>query len=396
MPAAPDRFARAFQAGARRSVLWFAGSTLALSWLAVSLLLVHSNGLVGVLIPGGGIALVALGGFLIATDMPGHMRVWKGLTAIAIMECGLAVYLMTVHLDPKLPHSTAQFSISFVKLAIVVYTVNAGRRWGSAFAAVVAVVVSEVLCATVGPALGYPLGIDGPELAGLLLVLGGSACFALTRRSTARARSAFSEVQRQDALRRTREIAVSRAAAVVHDTVLNDLAVLATTEAGPLGDKLSARLSSTLELLASPDWAQAPAALGQLAGGAVQAAVDRARAEGLEVTVVGDTGALGGLEPGVEQALGRAIEQCLSNTLRHANVDEAEVTVLVDDLEVSIMVTDEGEGFDVEAVDEDRLGISGSVRSRIEDAAGRVRIFARPGLGTSVLLTVPRRAMATA
>ena len=49
-------------------------------------------------------------------------------------------------------------------------------------------------------------------------------------------------------------------------------------------------------------------------------------------------------------------------------------------------------GFDEAEVSPDRLGLAGSVRARIEDAGGSVRVFARPGVGTTVLLTVPRAA----
>jgi signal transduction histidine kinase len=54
------------------------------------------------------------------------------------------------------------------------------------------------------------------------------------------------------------------------------------------------------------------------------------------------------------------------------------------------MISDDGAGFDTDAVQADRLGLSASVRARIEDLGGAVRIFAKPGFGTSVLLTVPR------
>ena len=37
-----------------------------------------------------------------------------------------------------------------------------------------------------------------------------------------------------------------------------------------------------------------------------------------------------------------------------------------------------------------RLGLSTAVRARIEAVGGSVRIFAQPGVGTTVLLTVPR------
>jgi signal transduction histidine kinase len=99
--------------------------------------------------------------------------------------------------------------------------------------------------------------------------------------------------------------------------------------------------------------------------------------------------ALGALAPEVESALGGAVEQCLVNTLQHAGTDAAEVVVLGEEHGVSVMISDDGAGFEADAVGGDRLGLAASVRARIEDLGGAVRIFARPGFGTTVLLTVP-------
>jgi signal transduction histidine kinase len=122
----------------------------------------------------------------------------------------------------------------------------------------------------------------------------------------------------------------------------------------------------------------------------VQAAVDRATAAGLHVPGEGEVAALRELDPAVRHALGGAVDQCLTNILRHAGTDAAEVTVLAESEGVSVMVTDAGAGFEVADVAPDRIGLAASVRARIEQAGGSVRVFARPGVGTTVLLTVPR------
>jgi signal transduction histidine kinase len=108
------------------------------------------------------------------------------------------------------------------------------------------------------------------------------------------------------------------------------------------------------------------------------------------VRVSGSLAVLAALDPEVERALGGAVDQCLANVLRHAGTDTAEVTVLGEQDGVSVMVTDDGSGFDLDAVDPDRLGLATSVRARIAEIGGTVRVFAKPGLGTTVLLTVPR------
>jgi signal transduction histidine kinase len=59
------------------------------------------------------------------------------------------------------------------------------------------------------------------------------------------------------------------------------------------------------------------------------------------------------------------------------------------DAEVTFMVSDEGVGFDPDAVDASRLGIRGSIVGRMEAAGGWARIWSAPGAGTTVLLGVP-------
>jgi signal transduction histidine kinase len=52
-------------------------------------------------------------------------------------------------------------------------------------------------------------------------------------------------------------------------------------------------------------------------------------------------------------------------------------------------VTDQGEGFDPDAVAPDRKGITKSIRSRVEKAGGTVEINSEPGEGTEVVLSMP-------
>ena len=112
-------------------------------------------------------------------------------------------------------------------------------------------------------------------------------------------------------------------------------------------------------------------------------------AGGLRVVLDGDPSAIGRLPHPVGDAVRNALEQCLVNVTRHASVTEAWVSIVASDDEVSITVADEGVGFDPDAVPSDRLGLSESVRGRIERLGGRVRLWSTPGAGTSVHLTVP-------
>ena len=393
MQPGPDRYARALAAGLRSGALWYATITLVMSTVAIAEVLLPENGVAGVLTPAIGTAVAAAAGLALGLRIPRRLRRIVAVGAFLVMEAGFAFYLSTLDLSSGLDQTTASFGFSLFKMALIAYCVNGGRRWAPAAFSIAVVALSETLCAVLGPRLGYQWGFDGAEFGALGIVVLASIGFAVARYRAEAPRRAFARAADEDALLHTRAIARSRAARVVHDTVLNDLAVLATSEPGPIAPALAARLSATLELLATPDWDEAPALAAEpRPGGAVAAAVERASAAGLTVRVDGELAALDGLPPEVHHALGGAVDQCLSNILRHAGTDAAELTVLPETDGVSVMITDDGAGFDEESVAPDRLGLAGSVRARIEDAGGSVRVFARPGVGTTVLLTVPRAA----
>lgn len=395
MQPGPDRYARALAAGLRSGALWYATVTVVMATIAEAEALLPDNGLGGVVLPAIGTAVAAAAGLSLGLRIPRRIRRIVALGAFLVMEAGFAFYLATLHPTSLVDRTTASFGLSLFKTALIAYCVNAGRRWAPAAFAGGVVVVSEVLCATLGPRFEYVWSFDGAELGALGIVVLASIGFAVTRYRAEAPRRAFARAADEDALLHTRAIARSRAARVVHDTVLNDLAVLATSEPGTLSPALAARLSATLELLASGDWDVPPAAEAAAhPTGPVEAAVERATAAGLTVRVDGETAALAELAPEVHAALGGAVEQCLVNILRHAGTDAAELTVLPETDGVSVMITDDGAGFEPADVAPDRMGLTGSIRARIEDAGGSVRVFARPGVGTTVLMTVPRAAAA--
>jgi signal transduction histidine kinase len=114
-----------------------------------------------------------------------------------------------------------------------------------------------------------------------------------------------------------------------------------------------------------------------------------ARDAGITVRVGGSPDALELLGPRRRDALEAAVGQCLVNVIRHAGVDEAEVAVGPGDGEVTVVVVDSGAGFDVDEVPDDRIGLRTSIKGRIEQEGGSVRIWSRPGVGTTVVLSVP-------
>ena len=182
----------------------------------------------------------------------------------------------------------------------------------------------------------------------------------------------------------------SRASALVHDTVLNELAVLATSPPGPLSPNVRRQLEASLGHLRREDWTL-PASSRGAPHTALEDLVERCDSWGLEVTVSGDRGLLSGLPAGVVAELLLAVEQCLANVHKHSGETRAEVEVLGSADEVSVMVIDEGHGFIEPADPGDRMGLRASVRSRLDHLGGTAQVWSTPGVGTSVVLTVPTR-----
>ncbi|GAA2750697.1 sensor histidine kinase [Amnibacterium kyonggiense] len=378
---------RALSDGLRAAGLWYGSTALVLAWTTTAL--IHGSpstlGLLAVTA-----AVVALGGLVFVLPAPPRVGAVVVLAAVVVMAAGFTATLVVVARSPLPPGSTAGFPLSPVKTAMLAFAVNAGRRRAPLLAGAALAVVVETVCAVLGPALGVPWAFDLPEAATLALVALASSGFLIAGRRTEQPRRASKAAAFEEALTRTRSIARSRAAAVVHDTVLGDLAAVAAVGPGRLTPAAARRLGGTLELLASPDWAAPAGGEPAAVGGPVLAAIERTEAAGLSVRLDGELAELGGLAPDVEAALAAAVEQCLVNTRTHAGTDVADVTVLADRDGLTVMVADSGSGFDPEAVDRDRLGISTAVRARVEEVGGAVRVFAQPGVGTTVLLTVPK------
>ncbi|RIX30034.1 sensor histidine kinase [Amnibacterium setariae] len=371
--------------GLRAAGLWYGGTALALALASAALVVGDLRAVAVLAVP---VAVIAAGGLLLVLPLPRPVAV---AAATVVMTAGATAALVVLARSAAPPASTAAFPLPPLKIAMLAFGVNAGRRRAPLIAGVAITAVTETAAGLVGPALGVPWAFDLPATAGLALVALASSGFLVGGRRTAVARRASRTAAEQDVLARTRAIARSRAAAVVHDTVLGDLAALAAIGAGPLPPAAAARVRSTLDLLASPGWAD-PAAPPDAVGGPVLAAIARAEDPDFSVRLDGELAALRGLDGAVEGALAAAIEQCLTNARIHAGVEGADVTVLADRDGLTVMVADAGAGFDPDAVDPDRLGLSTAVVARVEAVGGSVRVFARPGVGTTVLLAVPKAA----
>ncbi|MFW5420396.1 PspC domain-containing protein [Nocardiopsis sp. CNT-189] len=194
-------------------------------------------------------------------------------------------------------------------------------------------------------------------------------------------------VRERDRERRERIRSQERAelAAHIHDSVLHTLTLIQRRASDPREVQRLARVQER----ALRSWLyQRPAD----AESTVKAALERVAAEveeehgvPIEVVCVGD----GEMDDAVHAEL-RAAREAMVNASKYAGTDTVSVFGEVEPDEVLVFVRDRGEGFDLDAVPEDRMGVRGSIIGRMERHGGSARIRTAPGEGTEVQLRMPR------
>ncbi|GAA1803334.1 sensor histidine kinase [Nesterenkonia flava] len=99
------------------------------------------------------------------------------------------------------------------------------------------------------------------------------------------------------------------------------------------------------------------------------------------------------LPMGIQTALLRIAQGALSNAIRHADATRIAVELARDDDAVSLIVRDDGQGFDVSSAvadshEADSFGLS-AMRERVEQLDGALTITSAPGDGTTVTARLP-------
>jgi two-component system NarL family sensor kinase len=94
------------------------------------------------------------------------------------------------------------------------------------------------------------------------------------------------------------------------------------------------------------------------------------------------------LPPRVEVALYRICQEALTNVARHAEAGRADVQLVATPGQIRLVVEDDGRGFDVSNMPEDRHGLVG-MNERAKMLGGRLEIRSNPGAGTRIEATVP-------
>ena len=309
----------------------------------------------------------------------------------------VCVYWITLIAMTQFPGETYSdnFVLSMAKVAVImVGGVGIGALNGILWSGV-GFVLAGSATALASWQTGGGFVFDVSAIAALALLAALQIGLEAGRSARRNAQPSLFRAARDEQLSAMRYRIETKAAAIMHDTVLNHLAAIANAADGQLNPALRSQVERDLEVLLGEEWLldADPGIHDDARTEWMQSrlfrVIDDVRALGLEVEVSGELAAVGRL--GVERstAVALAAKQCLVNVLKHAGTDRAEVVVYGSEREVSVMVIDAGTGFSEAETGSDRLGLRQSVRRRIENVGGTVQVWSTPGRGTSVMIRVP-------
>ncbi|MFE8696482.1 sensor histidine kinase [Cytobacillus sp. FJAT-53684] len=89
-----------------------------------------------------------------------------------------------------------------------------------------------------------------------------------------------------------------------------------------------------------------------------------------------------------EVALFRLIQESVQNAIKHANPREIQVKMEIEKAKVTVVIKDDGIGFDLSQKKKDSFGLIG-MRERVELLEGQLSIDSNIGKGTVILIQIP-------
>jgi signal transduction histidine kinase len=384
-----DDAARVITGATARSAWAVNAANLALT-VPVLLEFLLSRGLASALWAPLAIVVVMLGLAVVAYLRP---KVWVVLTFLVAGAIGAFAYQLALISAVPTIESDGLFLLNRPAVSLVLVAVGA-TSWFIALAWIFCgFLVSLLVSVAVAVVTAMPFRPGwGPILVFLMYVFVFVTLAAIQAR--ARRRVPNFEVLEQETRRlQVEENLRARVTAAVHDTLLNDLSIIMNSP-DQLDQRVVDRLRADLHTLTSAEWLHESSEVirdeqdSELRNQLMMIMSDL-QWRGLTVQVTGSGTGIYRLAPDVADALLDAVRACLENVLRHSQTTVAEVDLAYSDDEVTVIVSDQGVGFDPQAVPTDRLGIRHSVVDRVEAVGGSARIWSSPDSGTSIVMRMP-------
>jgi signal transduction histidine kinase len=313
-----------------------------------------------------------------AYAVPARRR-WPLLGADLLVTMGVMAASVLVVGRPALESGTPTLGVAWHVTPVIAWAVAGGKRFG--VAAALAMGATDLLVRA---------HFDQAALTGAILMLLAAIAVGHLVKLAVDAETRLHRAVQLEAATQERE----RLARDIHDSVLQVLALVKRRgadlggEAGELARLAGEQEAALRALVTAPT---APAVDGH-------ADVDLMTLLGPYASTTVSIAA-----PAVAVRLPRrtagelhaAVAAALDNVVRHCPPG-TKAWVLVEDEPdlITVSVRDDGGGFAPERLDEaaerGRLGVAQSIRGRIADLGGTVRITSAPGQGTEVELEVPR------
>lgn len=101
------------------------------------------------------------------------------------------------------------------------------------------------------------------------------------------------------------------------------------------------------------------------------------------------SGTTGELDPAIARALFFTTQEALANVARHAKADAVSIVVQRNEHEISLLIEDDGVGFDVESKSQATGHGLANMRARSEELDGEFEVDSRPGAGTRIHFRLP-------
>ena len=225
-----------------------------------------------------------------------------------------------------------------------------------------------------------------------VFLLGGavSSLIWLTRDGAKRADEANStaiasaiEEAQIDAVERERQ----RIDALVHDQVLNTLLVAANSKTGQEQQAVATMAAEAITSLESAVTDEQLNSRVTTLGlyRSLRKAAFRASQE-IEVEIL--SAGLEEIPAEIALTMTQAALQAMDNATRHSKADRIQLRLGSSTFKGLIVeVRDNGKGFNPERLPKDRLGISTSIKARMELIGGKAQVSSTPGNGTTVILS---------
>ena len=323
------------------------------------------------------------------------LLIWRPgvMTAIIYLAGGAVLSVATpvigLAVDPTFDESGA-YLINRVATALCLVGAVGSSAISGLLWSTIAFVVAQA-SVVVGLSLSGSSSVAGT---GPLLVFGISfvtyLTLALARRESERQLSPIRAAELEVRTLDDRRALERRAAGILHDTLLADLTAI-SQYSGPLNQRMRTVLTEHSRLVdeatvatTTVDEAPQRSALSD----ALLSLVKEYQWSGVRVDVSGVESLEEHVDAEVLAALIGAVRASLDNVVRHAGTDRAELVVGIRNRHLTILVVDDGAGFDAAGITSDRLGVRESIVGRVEQAGGSVRLWSGPD-GTTVMMTVP-------